>query len=813
MKIRDYIIIASSFLLFCSCAKEPEQNGGAGGFGDGIYVRMTASAEDVLTRMNLAGTVFSWEKDDAVRLRWADPTYQNTTDCETLYARESGASALFEGSFSTYKEDANLYAYYSEDGTFVSKTSVAYRAHISSQQTGRLEDVADNVLFYSWIKKATITLKKTGDEVTGMEFSSRMSPFFAIVKINIPASLGYTSLKMEATSAIAGHVQIQPQKTWGSIGSSGLAYRPTGTGLVQGTSVTISDNGNVLGDDVYIVVVPDTYDQEKANYCCSSESLKFTLTGPDGEVSFEKSLNGKIYNGTLKDLGSIPGSMFPLKEARLCLMGDNVLKATVADTLENCEFYYEIGKTEADCPAPTVASTRFYAKDGFEIPVENTCNSHFVKVLARKTLPYISEVVSKAYVRNWTFGKDSPVADAVSRHANLFPNVGDTYHVGGMDLYRTNSNPVGVTMNDDHLVMMTCYLAMNAQVQNDSHGWLYFRVNGNYKRGYKLYNDNATFGTVTYNGKPVTASVEKDAEDPFGQRSFVWDLGEVKKGFQCGVRGDGTHAYYAMAFMETGDNVTSPVKGSIDVALKVTDHEDVPRVVLDSVSLSKSIAQGARYHFLTGSDGFDAMADPTPNDSVLTAQGISIPVQNKTDRMYIKVLGQCEGCDDVCLKAVLRNWKYDINYIAPAALETEYDGLTLTLSKMWSDTTYTDNRIGYMGCQAGNVAITPELEGTGWLNANFFAGSFGTTLWMFNGEEQLYRIDMPAKTYYSENDIMKSVRTGQVSPSQEVICRWSYRIWLRNMIFLEQAPYTPASYGVGGGDASIEDFDGNINYQ
>lgn len=813
MKIRDYIIIASSLLLFCSCAKEPEQKDEAGVAGDGIYVRMTASTEDVLTRMNLVGTVFSWEKNDAVRLRWADPAYQNTTDCETLYASESGASAMFEGAFSTFKEDANLYAYYSTGGSFVSKTSVTYRAHIPSRQTGRLEDVADNVLFYSWIKKASITLAKTGNEITGMEFSSKLSPFFAIVKLNVPKTLGYTSLKMEAESAVAGHVQIQPQKAWGSMGSSGLAYRPTGTGLIQETSVVVSDNGNVLGDDVYIVVLPDAYDAEKENYCCSSNTLRFTLAGPDGEVSFEKPLNGKICNGSLKDLGTVPGSMVPLKDVRLSLMDDNVLKVTVADTLENCEYHYEIGRTETDCLDPTTSSAGFYAKDGFEIPVENTCNSHFVKVLVRKTLPYISEVVAKGYVRNWTFGTDSPVADAVSRHATLFPNVGDTYHVGGMDLYRTNATSVAVTMNDDHLVMKTCYLAMNAQVQNDSHGWLYFRVNGNYSRGYKLYNDNATYGTVTYNGRPVTASVEKDAEDPFGQKSFVWDLGEVKKGFQCGLRGDGTHAYYAMALLETGDNVTGPVKESIDVALKVTDHEAAPRVVLDSSLLSKSIAQGARYHYMTGTGGFDDMPDPTPADPALTAQGISIPVQNRTDRLYIKVLGQCEGCEDVYLKAVLRNWKYDINYIAPDALETEYDGLTLTLSKMWSETAYTDNRIGYIGCQAGNVAIIPELEGTGWLNANFFAGSFGTTLWMFNGDEQLYRVDMPAQVYYSDNDIMKSVSAGHVSPSQEVTCRWSYRIWLRNMIFLEQAPYTPASYGVGGSDAAIEDFEGNINYQ
>lgn len=557
MKIRDYIIFLSSLLLFCSCSNEPEQDDGAGTDLNDISVRMTASVKDVQTRISLDGSVFTWDENDAIMLRWTGQTYQSTSESEVLYATNSGNEAVFEGAFSTYRENADLCAFCSASGSFVGKSSIAFRHEISSSQTGKLEDISDNIFLYSHIMNEEIIPQTSDGNIRGIEFPGIMSPSFAIVRLHVPSSLGCTSLKLEAGSAIAGHVQIQPHKIWGTIGSEGFFYRPTGTGVVQSTSVTVSDNGEVLGEDVYIVIAPDSYDEQARNYYCSAQSFTFVLKSTDSEFSFEKVLDSNVFNGTLIDLGTVP----------------------------------------------------------------------------------------------------------------------------------------------------------------------------------------------------------------------------------------------------------------LNVAIKVTDHEDVPRVVLDTAVLGKSLMKGVSYHVLTATDGLENMPDPTPSDPLLTSTGISIPVQNKTDRLYIKVLGQCEGCDDVYLKAVVRNWKYDINYIAPTALESGYDGLKLNLTKMWSDTTYTDNRIGYIGCQAGNVAITPELEGTGWFNANFFAGSFGTTLWMFNGDEQLYMIDMPAKTYYSENDIMKSVRIEQVSPSREVTCRWSYRIWLRNMIFLEQAMYTPASHGVGEGDAAIEDFEGNINYQ
>ena len=140
---------------------------------------------------------------------------------------------------------------------------------------------------------------------------------------------------------------------------------------------------------------------------------------------------------------------------------------------------------------------------------------------------------------------------------------------------------------------------------------------------------------------------------------------------------------------------------------------------------------------------------------------------------------------------------------------TDYDGLTLTLTSDFSDSMCTDGRIGYLGVRKGNAEIIPELSGSGWINANFFAGSFGTIFRILYGEKQIYDIDMPAKVYYSDNDIMKSVRIDDLSKENSIICEWSYNIWLRNFIFLEQASYVPAQYG---GDVSIEDFDGNINY-
>jgi hypothetical protein len=528
--IPSLVILA---FLFCSCSKEHEQEIVPGGESTGIDAVMTTSP-------------MQWIISDNVKMRWDGVSYQSAQTCESLQKEEGG----YCGKISEYHSGKELFVFAASDGDFVNKNSVAFRTEIPSVQSGRIE----NTLFYSAIHTSKILTKQSGDKVTSIEFNADLSPFFAVLKMTIPKSFGFTQLRVQAESAIAGTVQLCPDKTWGTIGSSGFMYRPTGTHMNQNTTVTVSDNGNVLADEVYVVLLPDAYDSQAAEYYCSTQSLKFILKGEAGEFSFEKSIEDRIYRSELYDPGSII---------------------------------------------------------------------------------------------------------------------------------------------------------------------------------------------------------------------------------------------------------------SIDVALKVQDCLRTPAVVLDSALVANSIMQGAEYYFVTGTAGFDDMPDPTDTDSRLTSAGITVPVQNKSDRLYVKVLGRSEGCEDVYLKALVRNWKFDVNYIAPQELVSEYDGLKLSLGSNFSNELCTDARIGYLGVTKGKAEIVPELSGSGWLNANFFSGSFGTTFWMYQNGKQLYRIDMPEKTYYSDNDIIKSVSLSTLDRSDALSCEWSYRLWLRNMILLEQTVYTPEQHE---GDISIEDFEGNINY-
>ena len=110
--------------------------------------------------MNMESTVFSWEESDKVNLRWDGQAYSSNTECELLTAVQGGKTVRFEGEFSVYKEDADLCAYYSADGAFLSKTSMAFRKEVSAEQKGNLAAISENLLFYSWIKKADIALQK-----------------------------------------------------------------------------------------------------------------------------------------------------------------------------------------------------------------------------------------------------------------------------------------------------------------------------------------------------------------------------------------------------------------------------------------------------------------------------------------------------------------------------------------------------------------------------------------------------------------------------------------------------------------------------
>ena len=83
MKSSNLSVFMMFLLLACSCMKEEKLPGGHGD-APGIPVTMTASAGEI-SRIALDGTLFTWEKGDEVKLRWASPNYSSTADCHSSY--------------------------------------------------------------------------------------------------------------------------------------------------------------------------------------------------------------------------------------------------------------------------------------------------------------------------------------------------------------------------------------------------------------------------------------------------------------------------------------------------------------------------------------------------------------------------------------------------------------------------------------------------------------------------------------------------------------------------------------------------------
>ncbi len=543
--------------LLVACEKEP------GVYMDGP-VHVTMSASNHMTRLQIAGNHLLWDVNDQVRLRWADVRYASVSDCELLSSSSSGATADFSGEFQTYCDDKNLYAYFCPGGFFNSAKSTMFNAEVASVQTGRVEDLKDNVVLYSWIKKADIgkVLRWTD---SALEFSAEMLPAFAILKMNVPVGLGITSIVVEAESALSGRIRIAPQQSWGSIGETGLFYRPEGDGIPQSGTIVIGDGNKVLEGDVWIVVLPDEYDAELGNYCCSTGSLKLVFRNSYGRAVYSKSLNSKIENGAIKDLGTIP---------------DDVV------------FY------------PT-----------------------------------------------------------------------------------------------------------------------------------------------------------------------------------------------------------------LDASLKLMDGRYPPVIALDTASVSAGAAEKAEFFYIRSTTGFDSMGEPDIYDTRLSSGGIIMDTQNSCDRLYIKVLGRCDGFEDVYIKAVVRNWIFDRNYIAPRALESSFAGLDVVLEKKYQEATdeldemVTYPRVGYVGVNTGRAMVQPLLGGDGWMYADFFGGSFkNTTFTMSAGDRQLYSITMPGAAYYYENSIRKSVPTGEIGLDDILNYSWSFKLWMVDMALLEVQRYDGAGKQPVGSDGLIEEL-------
>ena len=196
-------VAALAVVLTASCNKDivtPEVKEEA----KTVKVTMNATVINPATRLLLDDNVFKWEIGDKVMMRWANNTYDNTTDGESLTASGNGSSVTFEGEFSKLPKKSgddtkieNLYVYSAKDAEYINESSVILCKSVPQQQTGRLEDLENYVIYESYLSYKDMTTTKDDDgNYTSVSFDASLHPIFSLVKMTVPAELNLTSVTL-----------------------------------------------------------------------------------------------------------------------------------------------------------------------------------------------------------------------------------------------------------------------------------------------------------------------------------------------------------------------------------------------------------------------------------------------------------------------------------------------------------------------------------------------------------------------------------------------------------------------------------------
>ena len=535
---------ALAVILTASCNKEINPSEGLVPEGKKVKVTMNATADDPMSKALLNGTQFEWEEGDCIKMRWANDILGNYTDnsgCENVYAKGTGRETLFEGEISYAVE--SIYAYYSNSGAFYNTSGIMYCHDVPGTQTGRNEDLKNNIAYYARIHKNNITFNKEGEDVTSITLDAAMSPAFALVKFSVPAELALTEIKLSSTSYLYGRTYISPQKTWGTFGTGSSHFHrpPKGDTTPQGNTITISRDGNIISGDVYVAIAIDGYDETAENYRCKAEELTFTFTNAAGNFVYTKKLNKSIYLGTIKDLGSIPSTVMPA--GALGIIGGDKTNAKVGILAPNpgYKFYYEIGESSDACPVPTASSKELDLKNGIAPSSSETYNKCYIKVFADTDLSNLEDCYFEGYFRSWRFLKGCPTAGVLVNWSQSSEPVTTT---DGLYISNSKAGDIAYTQYDEFMKLKTPFVSINALPEYDSKCWMNFYVGSN-AVGYNLNVGNASSGKSTYNGNNTKQAVTGNSNN-----CFTWYLGDVTRGLNLALRGDGQHNYYRMSILE-----------------------------------------------------------------------------------------------------------------------------------------------------------------------------------------------------------------------------------------------------------------------
>lgn len=512
-----------------------------------VTLTVNVSADDAIARVSGGLN----RADNALKIRLSGAEYESDDDCLTLNANEDGTSAVsFEGAVPEYGAKDNVYLYYSSDGNF---SGTGFTKAISASQSGRAEDILDNVLYYSWARWDAIAAGRNGNAV---EIATDMSPMAALIKFNIPEQLQARHIRIKASAPIAGTVTVNPQKGWGGIGDNALLQSE---GLHDEIVIESEDP---VGGDLYVVVMPDSFDKASNAYCNTAQTITFSCDYYEGELAKRYSLNDYIVCGAVTDLGQIPmpKPKIPVEPGSIRLMSDANLTIGINNPNPDCEYYYEIASSEQSCAKPTTASAKFDPTVGFCPEITANFNRYYIKVLAHALDNDYSDVVLTASLRNWKFDENASVAPILKDIADgkKMAVVGDKEITSdGLEVYRNQTNTLSdLEVLSNRIAFTSARVQINAITEYASDAWIGFFVDKNISikagssRGYRFYYNNNDKTQSYWTASFTSAGTNSDRYNMCLHLTDIFKAEGIKAGDKFGLRGDGKHVYYGIALLE-----------------------------------------------------------------------------------------------------------------------------------------------------------------------------------------------------------------------------------------------------------------------
>ena len=565
-------VAALAVVLPVSCNKDITTPEGEGLEKTGVKVVMNAEIAPA-TRMALSDNVFSWEVGDQVNLRWAN-VY--TEEALTATYNDAEGRVMFEGTFTNEIPVAdeskgqvqNLYAYFAKEGSWYNESSVGVVKEISTQQTGRLEDIDENAIYAAFIKRASIDAKFENGKVTELAFDADMRPYFSLVKLNVPAELGLTSITLSSEAVLAGRLCVNTSKITdnehNNVFGTGAAQLVNMATEGRYNSIVVSRGGEVISGDVYFVIAPDEYDAATSSYGSSASSLTFTFAAADESYEYEATLAEKIQMGDLKYLGAVPVAIkTPKVEAgALCLTSDTDFTVSLSNPNPDCTYYYEIGSSAADCKTPTTSSAQLDLETGIVPEMDGTYSECFIKVLAHYTGEgNYRDNMLRASVRYWTFNKNCPTAAAYRDAANsLASNGSQVLTSDGLIVRRWTTAALKYGDGSSSIEYNNCIVPF-MKVERSSNVYIYMKTSNYYNNdGSKtfnlLYTTNNFSKIVRDNNFNGTDNTKTKVTRPAGSTgenhytSVVWNLGALDNRYKLAFAPDSKMTAYGQGILE-----------------------------------------------------------------------------------------------------------------------------------------------------------------------------------------------------------------------------------------------------------------------